>query len=154
MKFTLEPITKIDSYEVVSETVYDLEVDQDHSFCVQDGTIVHNSACTTRFMTGCFAAGTKINTELGYKNIENIEPGDKVLTHDGSYQKVVKTHNNGKSEKLIEINGITCTKDHLFYVVEKNIANLINDNNIHEYAYWLEAVKISENKHYIIEIVQ
>lgn len=112
------------------------------------------SACTTRFMTGCFAAGTKINTELGYKNIENIEPGDKVLTHDGSYQKVVKTHNNGKSEKLIEINGITCTKDHLFYVIEKNIANLINDDNIHEHAYWLEAIKISENKHYIIEIIQ
>lgn len=53
MKFTLEPITKIDSYEVVSETVYDIEVDQDHSFCVQNGTVVHNSACTTRFMTGC-----------------------------------------------------------------------------------------------------
>ena len=53
MKFILEPITKIDSYEVVSETVYDIEVDQDHSFCVQNGTIVHNSACTTRFITGC-----------------------------------------------------------------------------------------------------
>lgn len=133
--------------------VYDIEVEEDHSFCVSGGIVVHNSACTTRFLTGCFASGTKINTELGYKNIENITIGDKVLTHDGSYQKVVKTHNNGQNNRLIEINGITCTEDHLFYVVEKNMADLINDNNIHEYAYWLEAAKISENKHYVIEIV-
>ena len=135
------------------QAVYDIEIEEDHSFCVSGGIVVHNSACTTRFLAGCFAAGTKINTELGYKNIENITIGDKVLTHDGSYQKIVKTHNNGQSNRLIEINGITCTEDHLFYVVEKNMADLINDNNIHEYAYWLEAAKISENKHYVIEIV-
>lgn len=135
------------------QIVYDIEVEEDHSFCISGGIVVHNSACTTRFLTGCFAAGTKINTELGYKNIENITIGDKVLTHDGSYQKVVKTYNNGQSNRLIEINGITCTEDHLFYVVEKNMADLINDDNIHEYAYWLEAAKISENKHYVIEIV-
>lgn len=52
MKFTLEPITKIDSYEVINEKVYDIEVDQDHSFCVQNGIVVHNSACTTRMLTG------------------------------------------------------------------------------------------------------
>lgn len=53
MKFVLEPITKIDSYEITEEKVYDLEVEGDHSFCVNDGTVVHNSACTTRFLTGC-----------------------------------------------------------------------------------------------------
>jgi len=53
MKFVLEPITKIDSYEITEEKVYDIEVEGDHSFCVNDGTVVHNSACTTRFLTGC-----------------------------------------------------------------------------------------------------
>lgn len=52
-KFILEKIQKIDSYEVESEKVYDIEVENDHSFCVENGTIVHNSACTTRFLTGC-----------------------------------------------------------------------------------------------------
>jgi len=154
IKLDTQQIYELSSEEVENVVVYDIEVDIDHSFAVNGGVIVHNSACTTRFLTGCFAAGTRINTELGYKNIENIEIGDKVLTHDGSYEKVIKTHNNGKRDKLIEINGITCTEDHLFYVIEKNIANLINDNNINEYAYWLEAGKISENKHYIIEIIQ
>jgi GMP reductase len=52
MKFTLEPINKIDSYEVENETVYDIEVEDDHSFCLGRGTVVHNSNCTTRRVTG------------------------------------------------------------------------------------------------------
>jgi GMP reductase len=53
MKFILEPIKKIDSYEIQKEIVYDIEVEKDHSFCIDDGVVVHNSACTTRFITGC-----------------------------------------------------------------------------------------------------
>lgn len=52
MKFELVPITKIDSYSVDNETVYDIEVEEDHSFCVENNIIVHNSACTTRLKTG------------------------------------------------------------------------------------------------------
>jgi intein/homing endonuclease len=147
----MQQIYELSSKEVDNMIVYDIEVDIDHSFAVNDGLIVHNSACTTRFLTGCFAAGTKVNTESGYKNIENIEIGDKVLTHDGSYQKVIKTHNNGKSEELIEVNGIVCTKNHLFYVIDKNKSHLVNNNNIHNFAYWLEAKRLSDDQ-LIIEI--
>lgn len=52
MKFELVPILKIDSYTTHDETVYDIEVEEDHSFCVDDNIIVHNSACTTRLKTG------------------------------------------------------------------------------------------------------
>lgn len=53
MKFELVEIKKIDSYEVTEEIVHDLTVEDDHSYCVEDGIIVHNSVCTTRKLTGC-----------------------------------------------------------------------------------------------------
>lgn len=52
MQFKLIPIVKIDSYEANSELVYDIEVEDNHSFCVEDNIVVHNSACETRRMTG------------------------------------------------------------------------------------------------------
>lgn len=52
MKFELVPIMKIDSYTAHNEAVYDIEVEEDHSFCVDNNIIVHNSACTTRLKTG------------------------------------------------------------------------------------------------------
>ncbi len=37
----------------------------------------------------CFVAGTKILTETGYKNIEDIKVGDFVLTHTNNWEKVL-----------------------------------------------------------------
>ena len=39
----------------------------------------------------CGLRGEKIKTETGYKNIEDVEVGDYVLTHTNTYRKVVKT---------------------------------------------------------------
>lgn len=46
-------LKKIDSIEKKesSEKVYDLEVEDDHSYNI-DGTVVHNSVCSTRVKTG------------------------------------------------------------------------------------------------------
>lgn len=54
MKYELIPIYKIDSMEVKNEIVYDIEVEDDHSYCVDDNIIVHNSACTTKNCTGIY----------------------------------------------------------------------------------------------------
>lgn len=37
----------------------------------------------------CFAAGTKIATDEGFRNIEELNLGDSVLTHKGRFRKVV-----------------------------------------------------------------
>lgn len=37
----------------------------------------------------CFAAGTKVLTDIGYKNIEDIRVGDKVVTHNNRYMPVL-----------------------------------------------------------------
>lgn len=39
---------------------------------------------------GCFPAGELVMTRNGMRPIESIQPGDKVLTDDGSFQNVVK----------------------------------------------------------------
>lgn len=52
----------------------------------------------------CFRAGTKIKTINDYKNIEDVEIGDKVITHRNRYKKVTrlyrKTIPNGQLRKL------------------------------------------------------
>jgi len=110
------------------------------------------SACTTRLKTGCFTGDSLINTSSGLRQIKDIDIGEKVLTHDGSYQTVTQVHNNGFKDNLIEINGIVCTDDHEFYVVNKEDKSKITERNIHNFAYWLEAKDIDEEKHLIIEI--
>lgn len=111
------------------------------------------SACTTRLKTGCFIGESKVKTSHGPKSIKDISIGELVLTHDGTYQTVTNIHNNGFKDNLVEINGITCTDDHEFYVVNKSDQNKITEDNIHDFAYWLEAKDISEEKHFIIEIL-
>ena len=111
------------------------------------------SACTTRLKTGCFTADSKVNTSSGPKNIKDVSVGELVLTHDGTYQPVTNIHNNGFKDNLVEINGITCTDDHEFYVVNKSDQDKITEYNIHDFAYWLEAKNISEENHFIIEIL-
>jgi GMP reductase len=53
MKYYLEEIKSINISDANNKLVYDIEVEEDNSFTLEDKTIVHNSACTTRFLTGC-----------------------------------------------------------------------------------------------------
>lgn len=71
----------------------------------------------------CFPAGALIMTSLGYKNIEDIETGDYVLTHTNKYQKVVTPMRN-KAKVLYAVStmsseGIRATEEHPFYVRRK-----------------------------------
>ena len=43
------------------------------------------------FSSPCFVAGTLIHTEEGYKPIEDVKVGDKVLSHDNRYYAVEMT---------------------------------------------------------------
>lgn len=68
----------------------------------------------------CFVAGTKVLTNKGYKNIEDIQSGDKVLTHTNSYQEVVKPMIN-KANHLYKIDTMCSdtlytTEEHPFYI--------------------------------------
>ena len=75
----------------------------------------------------CFVAGTMIRTIDGFKPIENIEVGDKVLTHKNRY-KIVTTvmERNASSTVIVKAENcgeIECTKEHPFYTKEVNKIN-------------------------------
>lgn len=88
---------------------------------------------------GCFVGDTKIITIDGLKKISDIVIGDKVLTHNGKYEEVYNTISYSVSDPLIKINETISTKNHEYYVLNKKHLELINDENIHDYAEWIEA---------------
>ena len=72
----------------------------------------------------CFKEGTKVLTKDGYKNIEDIQVGDEVLSYDEQtglqdYKKVVHLFRGETKEwHHIFVNGeeIVCTGEHPFFV--------------------------------------
>jgi intein/homing endonuclease len=71
----------------------------------------------------CFIPGTQILMQDGsVKNIEDVEPGDMVITHTGKAQKVLKKFITPHSGNLLELKiknnqKIVCTDNHPFYHV-------------------------------------
>ena len=92
-----------------------------------------------------------IKIENNNKNIENIEIGDKVLTHKNEYKEVEDIFKYDIKEEIYHINDIKCTSNHEFYVIEKQYENIVNDDNINLYAKWISANELDKNKYFIIE---
>lgn len=99
----------------------------------------------------CFAAGTKILTKDGYKNIEDVRVGDEVLTHMNRYRKVVDW--GVKIAETFELKSqcataIVCTKDHKFFAKRKAFV-WQNDTRTRRLelgdAEWVEAEKLCNN---------
>ena len=94
---------------------------------------------------GCFAPGQKVKTGTGLKNIEDIKQGEKVLTHTGSYKTVTNTFKFDDKKSIININGIKATPNHEFYVLHKKHRDVVTDENIHQYAEWIEAKDLTKD---------
>ena len=101
---------------------------------------------------GCFTAGTLVRTTTGDKPIELVELGDKVFTHTGKVQQVINTLSFDRDEEIAVINGIEATKNHEFYVVDKDKSHFITEENLQEFAYWIEAGHLDKAKHLLIEL--
>jgi len=102
---------------------------------------------------GCFTAGTLIRTTQGDKPIEQVMVGDEVYTHTGNVHPVIDTLSFDRNEEIVIINGIETTTNHEFYVVNRSDLNLITDENIEDYAYWIEAERLDKSEHMLVEIV-
>lgn len=67
----------------------------------------------------CIAAGALVTTKRGYVPIEQILPGDYVLTHRGNWAQVQALQDNGLRDtvQLTTDTGdvLSCTPDHLLY---------------------------------------
>lgn len=84
----------------------------------------------------CFVAGTKVITDTGYKNIEDIQIEDKVLTHTNSFKPVTNLGSDGEKDIYkVETQGtlpIYCTDNHPFFVRHRN---KIWNNELRRYEY-------------------
>jgi len=100
---------------------------------------------------GCFLPDTKITTSTGQRKIQDIKPGEIVLTHTGKYEEVTTTFKFDNSKEVVEINNsLKCTNDHKIYVVHKNDVNKITDDNIHLFAKWVPADQLTTD-YFLIE---
>lgn len=100
---------------------------------------------------GCFTPDSLIKTKSGLKKISDIKVGDQVLTHNNRFKSVTQKHKFEKSEKLMRINDIECTKSHEFYVILKSDKEFINEKNIKDYAFWIESSKLDKNLHLLVK---
>lgn len=74
------------------------------------------------YSSPCFVGDSLVLTTKGYKQIKDVKVGDKVITHNGIYRKVLKVFDNGEQD-ILKIKGmgfdeIKCTLNHKFYVRE------------------------------------
>jgi len=82
----------------------------------------------------CFVAGTKVYTNNGYKNIEDIQEGDFVFTHSRKFNKVLKKMVSiSKDIYDIKIGGrkMSTTGNHPFFVKECRWEHIPNTKSYH-----------------------
>lgn len=76
----------------------------------------------------CGLSGTKVKTEIGYKNIEDVVCGDKVLTYKNRYCEVVRTMSR-MCPTYYKINAIGCklklTAEHPLWVLRDGVEQWI-----------------------------
>lgn len=102
--------------------------------------------------SGCFLGDMEIITSCGLKKIKNIEIGDSVLTHDGSFKPVINKFMYNTHKSIISINDIDCTPNHEFYVANINDLDKITDTNYKKYCFWVEAKDLDPQIHRLVEI--
>ena len=95
----------------------------------------------------CFIAGTQTLTNNGYKNIEEVEITDRLLTHSGKFQNILNLQRKIYTGDLFEIKIkyhpelITTTEEHPFYIREKK-------GNIFGNSIWKKANELNMNDYF------
>lgn len=87
-----------------------------------------------------FPARTLVKTSKGRKRIEDVRPGDMVLTHMGRYRQVTRTIKAEAANTVVlsgqGTSGIECTPEQLFYSMD-----VIGDR-----PYWEAAYKMMRDR--------
>lgn len=78
---------------------------------------------TGKGVKGCLAEGTPVLTIDGYKPVEELQPGDALLTHEGRWKQVMKVVED--ENDCFEVRGqssfpLTVSCDHRFYGAENS----------------------------------
>jgi len=100
---------------------------------------------------GCFTPNMIVKTNTGFKKIKDIKIGDQVYTHTGELKTVYNTFVYDNLDEIIDIDGIEATPNHKFYVIHQSNIDLVNDNNIEEYAEWVKAKDLND-EYFLVEL--
>jgi ribonucleoside-diphosphate reductase alpha chain len=107
----------------------------------------------------CFPAGTKVLTSTGSKNIEDIEIGDKVLTHTGKYKEVEGVNKRIAKEKLHLIKAVGhpefyCTPEHPILIWSSNEnekrKSIIDGDGSNGNLLWVAAKDVNRETDYVV----
>ena len=110
----------------------------------------------------CFVAGTKVLTDEGYKNIEDVNLSDTLMTHTGKFQKILNLQRTKYNGALYKIQAkyhtsFTATEKHPFYVREKT-RKWNTQTNKYDYSYkepeWKRAQNLTKNDYFGMKINQ
>ena len=101
----------------------------------------------------CFVANTKILTNNGYKDIQDVDLNDLLLTHTGKFQQINNLQQKVTSNNLYNFkikyhpNIIISTPEHPFYIREKIPINSKTKKTSHSFGEpkWKHAKDISQN---------
>ena len=105
----------------------------------------------------CFVAGTQTLTNNGYKNIEDVQLTDMLLTHTGKFQNIVNLQRKIYTGDMYDFDLkyhpelITATEEHPFYVREQKKtwnSSLKKYNYTYEEPEWKIASKLNMNDYF------
>jgi len=109
----------------------------------------------------CFVSGTKVLTNNGYKNIEDVILTDTLMTHTGKFQNIINLQQKIYIGELYNIkikyhpSLITCTEEHPFYTRTKNKlwnSQLNKYNYTFEKPKWKKAFELTNNDYFGMKI--
>ena len=126
-------ISKLQVVKKCSRTIYDIHVEEDHSYISANNYINHNTGGSA-IVNSCITGNTKIITDKGLIKVRDICPKKfgavdlsyvsnlKVLTHKGEWKRIIGSVNKGKLEtwKVQTNQGTTlnCTPNHKLYTLQ------------------------------------
>ena len=98
---------------------------------------------------GCFTPDTEVLTENGWKPITSVELGEKVLTHQNTWEPVTRqwnfTHHNKMTTVEVDGNSYEMTPDHKVFCIHSSLeAECNSDEDIQRLGKWVAAKDLSD----------
>lgn len=120
--------------------------------------IIVDEGAQVHYVEGCFSAGARVRTDQGEKPIEDIEIGDKVLTHRGRYRSVYNTMKRPYNGKVFSIKywgdsnaNLKVTEEHPLLICQREKKEYRNKKFIPQ---WLSADQVQVGDYLVYPIIK